>query len=240
VSDYRLLLDSTSNVLAARARGFRNLVVGYVGIGGVSVGGAITLLNLRPLSGLLLLMPAYGLFLWRDSSILDGWRGQLGEAWAARRIDFAAFRHAVNANPVLPPGTVQAMLATLPEAGDLKSEQAVEAGTRQAVVSALRARDDAYTSALAGRAAAHAIVAAVVTASIVLRAWAPLLVLGIALVPWLGCHVYCHRRLAQAIRKVRGLRERSDFDSERYRTILGSLDWQGLPGRDRDRLTALH
>jgi hypothetical protein len=240
VYDYRLLLDSTADVLAARARGFRNLVVGFVVIGGMSVGGAIALLSLRPISGLLVLVPAYGAFLWYDSRVLDRWRAQLGEAWAARRIDFAAFRHAVNANPFLPQGTVQAMLAALPEVGDLTAEQAVEAGTRQAVVHALGARDDCHTSALAGRAAAHAIVTAGVIAAIGSGAWEPLSALVAVPVLLIACAGHRRFRLAQAIRKVRGLRERSDFDPDWYREILSSLDWQGLPARDRDRLTALH
>jgi hypothetical protein len=234
------LLDRTLDVLAIRAQAFRNLVVGFTVIGISSVGCAVGFVNLRPISGLLLLVPAYGAFLWRDSSILVRWRRQLCEAWAGRRIDFAAFRHAVNANPSLPQGTVQAMLATLPEVGDLTTEQAVEAGTRQGVVAALRARDDAHTSALAGRAAAHAIVTAGVIAAIGSGAWEPLSALVAVPVLLIACAGHRRFRLAQAIRKVRGLRERSDFDPDWYREILSSLDWQGLPARDRDRLTALH
>jgi hypothetical protein len=240
VSDYRISLDRTSDVLAIRAQAFRNLVVSFVVIGVSSVGGAVGVLNLRPVSALLLLVPAYGTFLWRDSWVLDRWRAQLGEAWASRRIDFAAFRHAVNANPSLPQGTVQAMLATLPEVGDLTSEQAVEPGTRQAVLSALRAGDDSHTDALACRAAAHGIVAVAVVASILFRAWAPLLALGLVSGPMVVCAWRRRWRMTGAVDELQRLRERSDFDSERYRTILGSLDWQDLRARYRDHLTALH
>jgi prepilin signal peptidase PulO-like enzyme (type II secretory pathway) len=239
VSDYRTLLDCTSEVLAVRAERFRNLVISVAVVTLLSVAGAATLLSLRPLSGLLLLVPAYGTFLWRDSWVLERWRAQLGDAWAREGIDFRGFRQALKANPVLPPGSVQGMLATLPEAGDLSSEQAVEAGTRQAVVVALGARDDCHTSALACRAAAYAIGAGAVVAAIVLWAWAPLLALGLVPVLAIGCGWRRGRRMTRAVQTLQGLRARRDFDLERYRAIVGALDAQGLSARGRERLIAL-
>ncbi len=239
MSDYRILLDYTSEILGTRARGFRNLVAGFSVIALLSVGGAAALMNPRPMSGLLLLVPAYGMFLWRDSWILGRWRAQLAEAWVRGGIEFRGLRQALKANPVLPQGSVQGMLATLPEAGDLSSEQAVEAGTRQAVVAALGARDDGHTSALACRAAGYGIVAGAVVAAVVLRAWAPFLALGLVPVLAIGCGWRRRRRMRRAIEMLAGLRARSDFDPERYRAILGALDGPGLSARERERLAGL-
>jgi hypothetical protein len=38
---------------------------------------------------------------------------------------------------------------------------------------------------------------------------------------------------------MRRLRERSDFDADRYREILTSIDWQDVSPPVRERLTSL-
>lgn len=184
MSDYRLALDHTATALAIRARNFRNLVVAFVVIGLVSIGGVLAQFSLWPASGLLLLAPAYAVFLWRDSVILGRWRAQLCEVWVRCAIDFGALRAAMKANPALPQSTVEGMLDTLPATGDLMTEHAVPASAREAIARATLTRDASDIDARGFRAAALTIAATAIILAIMLSRWTPLF--AFALLPALA------------------------------------------------------
>lgn len=239
MSDYRSLVECTAEALSRRARNYRNLVVVFVVIGLVSVGGAAALMSLRPASGLLLLAPAYGLFLWRDHAILNRWRRQLGKAWLGRGIDFSALRHALDANPALPRLTVAGMLGTLPSLRDLQVEQSVSTSTREAALCVLTTRDACQGIVLGCRTFGLAIAAGASLLALTLLDWGPLL--AFALLPALPvCSIWAHRvRMATASSKLRQLTGAADFDADHYREMLLSLTWEGWSPRLKERFLAL-
>ena len=97
-----------------------------------AVGWAAVTRTFLPLAGLLLLFPAYGLFLILDAKLLSDWRYRLLDAWVKKEIELRSFCEAVRAIPTLPKETLQSMLATLPSVGDLPTEQPISSSIREA------------------------------------------------------------------------------------------------------------
>jgi hypothetical protein len=239
MSDYRRLLDLTSDTLVRRSRGFRNLVVGVVAIGLCACIGALVVLSLRPLSILLLLVPAHALFVWRDNRILADWRLVLADAWQGRTIDFSAFAQALKANKALPPATVAGMLDTLPTAGDLAAERRLSAGTRAAIVQAMRVRDTCHTGSLACRAAGLVCIPLAIVSALLLRSALPLLA-GAAVPALAWACVWSRRsRLNRAVGRILGLLGAADCNVLQYRECLTALAWGRDARQDRGRLIDL-
>ncbi len=156
-----------------------------------------------------------------------------------RAIDFSALRQALNANPTLPQSTVKGMLDTLPAAGDLVAEQAVSASTREAIVRAVKARDDCYTDTLSFRAEGLTIAAVAIMSAMMLSRWTPLF--AVTLLPVLTMVWKCRhrRRIGRAVGAVEALAFTEDFNADRYRDILNSLKWDGSSALDKELFLAL-
>ena len=119
MSAYRLAIVQTITTIDSRARYFRNLVVAVVVLTLASIGGAAVTWTFSPLTGLLLIFPAYGVFFFLDAKLVNDWRSQLFDACLRKDIEFRDFCDAVSAIPTLPKDTLHSMLATLPAPGDL-------------------------------------------------------------------------------------------------------------------------
>jgi len=132
MSAYRLAIVQTITTIDTRARYFRDFVVADLVLTFGSLGWAAVTWTFSPLAWLLLLFPAWGLFFLLDAKLVNDWRSRLLDAWVKKEIEFRAFCDAVNAIPTLPRETLQTMLATLPSAGDLPTEQLLSSSAREA------------------------------------------------------------------------------------------------------------
>lgn len=236
LSDYRYLINLTSEKLVERTKCYRRLVISIVIITLTSVCMVIGTISLWPLALLMFLIPAYSFFLVCDNSKLNKWRSKVIETWKSKAIDLNALRQAILVNQALPPLTIQGMLETLPDAGDLITEQSVSISTRAALADALMARDNNLCSKLIGRAVLHTLITATIISAVYVKAWMPLSALAIApilltMFVWLE-----RRRISAAIDQVTTHCELSDFNIEKYTEIAGTVNWHGISSRDKHRL----
>ena len=171
----------------------------------------------------LLLVPACGLFFHADSRVLQGWRRTLLDAWVTLDLDFEVLRGALLANPALPKGTLEGMLATLPAAGNLVAEQKVLAPTRSAVAVLNLAVYCDRAEALLLKTVASAIVVGAVLAAIWMRAWMPLVALTtIGFLP--PAHAWrAYARRQRVDKDVASYRAQPGFSDADYRRMEAGL-----------------
>jgi hypothetical protein len=154
MSPYRLAIDLTTQTIDMRAKAFRNLIVAVVFVIFGTLAWAMIARQVQALSGLILLIPLCGLFFFLDSKLLNQWRSQLFAHWSKKELDFRNFCDAVSAIPVLPKGTLQSMLASLPVGKEIVKEQRMAAATREAISTAVMAiyfcRSDTLTLKVLG------------------------------------------------------------------------------------------
>ncbi len=190
MSAYRTATDQTTAVIDRRARYFRNQVVIVVAIAVLAVGAALVW-SAAALWAWLLLVPSCGLYFYADSRALNGWRSSVLGPWTARDLDLVAWGQAIRANPVLPKETTGAMLATLPIASDLVTEQKILTPTRRAIAAECIGRHSEKGAVLLLNALASGLVVAILLSAVWMRAWAPMLgLLALAALPlfrmWIG------------------------------------------------------
>lgn len=225
MSAYRVALDEIASTINRRARYYRNLIaaVSVLGIG--SVVWTVVSWNLAPLTGLTLLLPACGLFFFLDGRLLAEWQSGLMEAWVKKEIDFRAFCHAAGAIPALPRGTLESMLATLPQASDLVAEQGISSSTREGVAAAVAGIQACQSDAIAWKTAAAAIASGLVVIAAARRSWEPLtgcalLVLLPVAKAWL-----LRRRIADWKARLSVSGAKPDFSSEKYAQLVTCPPW---------------
>jgi hypothetical protein len=228
VSAYRLAIDQTTGAIDRRAKYFRNLiaVVALVSLG--SVFWAVGTGTFSPLVALLLLLPACTLFFFFDAILLNDWRSKLFESWTKRQLDFQAFRQAVGAIPTLPKNTLDGMLATLPTVSHIVAEQAISSGTRGAIAIAVTTIHGSAADAVAARAVGYAIASCSLIAAMILQRSQPLFgIVAIVSMP-LAVHFLRRLRLRSAVKKTLVAQRQSDFDVEKYLTVVDSLIWDPI------------
>ena len=236
MSAYRTAIDLTTKTIDTRSKYFRNLVVTVVTLSLISIVWAAVTRTPSPLSGLLLLLPACGFFFYLDGKLLQDWRSSLMQAWVKKDIDFNALQEAVNAVPMIPKNTLRGMLATLPSAHDLTSEQKVSSSTREAVAAAVAGIHACQSDVIALKTAAAAIVSALVIIAAAFRAWQPMLS-GVALIllpilrKWLK-----KRRIAAMKQRTLAAQVKPDFSREKYGEFAERLQWHPISKSEKDRL----
>jgi hypothetical protein len=171
VSAYRRAIDAATHIIERRAKYYRNLVVGVVLLGLASVGGALWLQTLPPLSFALLLIPCCGLFYYLDAALVSGWRSRLLTDWERGEIDLSALLEALRATPTLPKETLIAMLRSLPIATTLQIERTVPLKSRNAVAALIKAIHSARADLLALRIVASFVAVVAAIGAILLKTW---------------------------------------------------------------------
>jgi hypothetical protein len=220
VPAYRDAIDYTTKTIETRARYFRNLIVAVVTLTLISILWAVVTRTISPLAGILLVVPVCGLFFFLDAKLLDAWRSQLLEAWIEKGIDFRALREAVTGVPMLPKGTVQGMLATLPAAGDLVTEQQISSNTREGVAAAVAGVHSCQSDTLALKAVAAAIVSGSMVIAATLRNWEPLLSsLAVLLLPIFGTWLK-RRRIEKVKERISAAQAQPDFSDTKYEELV--------------------
>lgn len=222
MSYYRPLIDLTSMVLIKRSKCFRKLVIVFILI---IVAGLITdiaVLSFRPTVGLLLLIPAYSLYLVCDNHLLIKWRTQVMSAWRSKEIDLFALRQALSANKALPQQSINAMLETLPNAGSLVEEQSIPKVLRIAVADSLKERGDTLHYQLIRNAISFTIISSILSWAVMTNSWISLfaiLSVTILLIPF---ELFNRSRKSTISKKENLYRESNDFDYTKYSEIINS------------------
>jgi hypothetical protein len=226
LAPYRAALDQTARIIQQRARYFRNLVVTVVVIGTLSAVWSLGTRSLTGLVGLLLLVPACIVFFLGDARLLNSWRAELLAAWVRRELGLAAFSQALAANPAVPKPTVEAMIATLPAAGDVVAEQRIGASTRQAAAAVSRSTNVAHAHVLRLDATVSALVALAVVGAIAARTRWPLLALVVLVVRPLLAGSIRRRHSAAAKAEVEMCRRQPGFDEATFARVITTLGKQ--------------
>jgi hypothetical protein len=234
VSAYRRAIDQTTDTIAHRARCYRNLVIGVVLTGMVSIGGALWLRSLYALSCLLLLIPFCGLFYYVDARLVLSWRTKLLENWALGEIDFFAFLEALRAIPSLPGETLSAMLKGLPLSGTLASEQSIPLQTRKALAAVDRSIHAYRVDLLGFRAAAWTIVVAAAIVATLVRSWYPLSGGSVVLLFPLLAALSERFRSRDAKEKVYATRLDPSSSYVAFERLALRLDWTPISAARRD------
>ncbi len=238
MSNYRSLLDLTSEILIERTKCYRALVIAFVVISLLSIVISIVTMNLWPMTGFLLLIPAYSLFLLCDGIKLNQWRTQVLISWKSKAIDINALKQALTTNKVLPPQTLDGMLETLFDAGDLVTEQSVPVCVREALADALTARDNNLFIALLGKAMLQTIAVLIILSAIILNACLLLMLLVVPIVVIVS-NGYNRRILSKVVIQGKKNREASDFDIAQYQNIAKTVSWHGVSPKDKDKILML-
>ena len=232
---YKTAMDLTTQTINRRAKYFRNLIVTVVLVSLGSICWAVLARAIAPLSGLLLLFPICGSYFFIDGSLLNNWRSQLLAIWTKGEIDFLAFRSAAGAIPNLPRDTLQGMLATLPEAGDLVTEQGVSATTREATAAIVTTIHACRSDAVALKAIAYALTGSLFIVALALRAWQPLLgLVAIISIPFLR-QALRRWRLTYTMVRTSLAQQQPDFNIHQCVELMTRLDWDPISASEKDK-----
>lgn len=234
MSAYRVAIDQTTVTIDRRAKYFRNLIVAVVLVSLGSMVWAVFARSILPISSFLLLFPVCGLFFFLDCKLLIEWRSLLLEGWARGELDFSAFLPAVGAIPMLPKNTLQSMLATLPSAGDILTEQRVSPSTREAVAIVVTIIHACHSDIVAFKAAALAIIAVSAILAVTLRMWQPFIaIIPLAVMPLLQYWLRCSR-LKGARKRTLAAQRLSEFNIEKYSELVANLHWEPFSTSTKD------
>lgn len=225
MSSYRTVIEQTTQTIDNRAKYYRNLIVVVVLIGLFSTAWALFSWSLLPLSGIVLLLPACGVFFFFDAKLLNAWRDQLFQSWIRKEIDFYYFCEAITANPLLPKETLKGMLATLPMADNIISEQAISSNTRRAITESVKLHYVHQADVLAFKAAIFAILAVLLLFALGFEMWQPLLgAIVIVIFPYV-------QKLVKQIREKKVMemllivQQHPDYNQDKYIELVSAFEW---------------
>jgi hypothetical protein len=222
-------VDLTTRTIDRRALHYRNLVVLLVLVIMVCAVWAVVSWSGLPLLGWLFLLPLCGGFLVFDSHLVNRWRERILRMWTQEELDLKIFAECIASIRMLPPGTLGAMLATLPTSDHAPAMKHALAVT----LTSIHCGESDRTSfgILANTAAAAAVAAAVLPWS-----WIPLA--GVLLVVplfalervvraarWRGWH-----RALVALQREQGL------EPANFVALSAKLDWGSIPAEAKQRL----
>ncbi len=169
---------------------------------------------------LLLLIPVYNLFLISDSSKLKHWRAQVIAAWESKEIDISALSQAIKANKALPPSTIDGMLESLPQAGELVAEQSISKSTRQAIAAAISERERFYRQKIICKTMYSLIITNSLIIAATTNSWKPLILFAAIPVFMLIC-AYLKRKRSNTLKaKLLNFEGKTRFDREKYDEVL--------------------
>ena len=111
-------IDITVRTIEGRVRLYRNLVVAVSAVSVPSILLAVLFRQWLALTGLVLLVPLTGGFLFFDSRLVRRWRAGIVEMARLRSLDRAKFLKTISGFRHLPPNTLKSMLSTIPPSGE--------------------------------------------------------------------------------------------------------------------------
>jgi hypothetical protein len=111
-------IDITVCTIEGRARLYRNLVVAVSSVSMLSILLAVLFRQWLALTGLVLLVPLTGGFLFFDSRLVRRWRAGIVGMTRLRSLERAMFLKTISGFRHLPPNALKAMLSTIPSGGE--------------------------------------------------------------------------------------------------------------------------
>jgi hypothetical protein len=213
---YRSAIDETRLTIERRGLYFRNQVVAVVLVGVLSTIWALLVRSTLPLAGLALLVPICGVFFFVDHRVVDHWRSRLLSGWVVRDLDITALCQVLRSHPALPKATMEGMLATLPSAQDLTTEQRISTPTRRAIAACALANSRSQSDTLALKTGSAALTGGALIGAVVLGRLEPLGILaGLLAVPVLGVRSR-RRRSEESKRELVACRRDPEFSEADY------------------------
>ncbi|HEX8200215.1 MAG TPA: hypothetical protein VF590_06985 [Isosphaeraceae bacterium] len=193
------------------------------------------LLSWKPLLGLLYLVPLVGAFLWGDARLVARWQRRIAELWVRRELELDNFAVALRSNPILPPGMLSGMLATLPsqEAGPRTGQMT------PAIREAVAARAQTILHCQSDRTALGTLGSLLGFTSLVaaaaLQSWAllgGLLLTPLVLATGLWSPTLRFRRWRQRVRAILP----QESEREELVALASRLDWESIPAESKRKL----
>jgi hypothetical protein len=120
-------IGTTLRTIEDRARLYRNLVLAVSMVSLVSIVTPVFSRQWLAFSGLIIIVPLTGGFLFLDSHLVLQWRAGILQMACLRGLDLALFLKTISAFRQIPPNSLKAMLATLP-AGSNVTQHVVPRG----------------------------------------------------------------------------------------------------------------
>jgi hypothetical protein len=229
-------VDLTTRTIDCRAFHYRNLVILLVLVVVVSGVWAAVRWSGLPLLGLLLLAPLCAAFILLDTTLVNRWRRRVLGWWVEGCLPLDNFANAVASLRMLPPGTVRAMVGTLPTRDRVPAAAKAPPVLRRALADTLKAihRGESARTAIAGLA--YSVGAASLALAALLGDWLPLA--GVALVlPVIGLGWgLAAVRWRSWRRAIRTLRKEQGLDLPGFTEAADQLDWGSIPDRKKRRL----
>ncbi len=223
LSPYGRALAATLRALQRRATYHRNHVVTVVALAALVAAAAALLRSPRALAAVLLLVPLSGCFFLADLRLLERWQSEVLAGWQAGELELAALRSTLAADATLPRMALDAMLATLPAAGDLLAERRIRPPTRAAAAGVVRAVQRRSVDSLALNIGSSVLAVGVLVAALWLRAWMPLAGLALlALRPAAGAGLR-RRRDALAAAELAACRCEPGFSEQDLVDLVASV-----------------
>lgn len=223
MSAYRAAIDRTTEIINARAKNFRNLIVAVVLFSVTVITWAAFARTFSRLTFLLLFLPLCGFFLYMDNRLLAKWRSHLLNAWEKKEMEFQGFTQAVIAIPKLPKSTLDGMLTSFPISPDLATEQSISVSTREGVASVIRYVHTRQSDTLALKTIGAAVLSSVIALALAAAKWQPLTA-GTLLLILPVCKRFLNKWRAKAFkREISEAQAKPDFSMATYHQLVASL-----------------
>jgi hypothetical protein len=119
-------VDLTVRTIEDRSRLYRNLVVAVGVVSVFSILMAVLFRQWIALSGVVLLVPLTGGYLFLDSRLVRRWRGGIVQMARLRSLDVVTFLKTISSFRYLPPNALNAMLSTIPVSDEESRHEIVQ------------------------------------------------------------------------------------------------------------------
>jgi hypothetical protein len=231
-------IQLTTGTIDRRAALFRNLVIGVVGL--IFIPGLWALIQWSwvPLTGLFGIVPLCVVFFCMDIKKIAQWQDKILAAWRQGELDLDLFSQTLATLRTLPPGTLNAMLATLPTQTVSESGQPLSDTTKSIVSRTLKTINQCQfdRTAMIGMAASFGLAALV--AALILWRWYPVVIIIGSVICFPVYRWLQWFRLNKLRDKIVDLE--NEPDQEVLPEILSKLNWGSICEKRKNRWLTRH
>lgn len=230
-------LHLTTQTINDRLRWYRNLVIGFVGLSGVSIFLSITLKLWQPLLGFLFLIPLWGVFLSHDLHLVFKWQERILRMWIEGHLDLGIFYNSMKTIRMFPQRMYQSMLQTLPIPPILNySLKKFDSNLRRIVASILQTLNQCQRDRTILVSLCYFFTFFFLVLAILLKS--TIFLLGVFLGPLsLGFHFYLQTIRWRELKKYfLDIEKYKLEDSKDFIEALSQIDWRPISDKKRKQL----
>jgi hypothetical protein len=228
-------MNVTEHTLRLRLNCYRSLVISVGLVASVSLLWAVIQRSWIPLLGFLLYLPLTGVFLWVDSLLIHSWRCRLLRMWAHEQVDLDIFCDVLRVLRVVPQGTRESMLSSLPTVKNLQTSEDIVPLVRRALAETLHSINACQSDRTLLASIAFTTGVASLALAAALPSWLPLLG-PLLVIPILGIGLgLSGLRWWRWKRKVSALQLEA-LPLKIFVDLAARLDWQPIPTKRKTRL----